>query len=78
LEGIEDDPEPTLWFGFPYYEGDPDDGFGFHISGYGKYPDPAGEHFTAWIPIEKLVSMEIMPLEERPTVEGGGDKDNAE
>jgi hypothetical protein len=59
---LKDELEPTLWYGFPYYEGDPEDGFGFHISGYEKYPE--GNHFTAWIPIEKLVSMEIKPVEE--------------
>jgi hypothetical protein len=47
------------WLGFPYYEGDPDDGFGFRISAYEEYL--YGTHFSAWIPIEKLVSMEIIP-----------------
>jgi hypothetical protein len=49
------------WLGFPYYEGDPDEGFGFRISVYEDYP--CGTHFSAWIPIEELVSLEIVPME---------------
>jgi hypothetical protein len=73
-----DQGESLLYFGFPYYEGDTDNGFGFRISGYGKYPDPMGPHYTMWIPIEELVSMEIKPLELQSTTEGRGNKNNAE
>jgi hypothetical protein len=49
------------WTGFPYYEGFPDTGFGFRISAYEDYENQAGRHFSIWIPIEDLVTMEIKP-----------------
>jgi hypothetical protein len=48
------------WTGFPYYRGNPDEGFGFHISAYENYENPRS-HFSAWIPIEDLICMEITP-----------------